>query len=111
MNPTKLYNFISGTYKDITIEPEVADVVEGFGQNFTCKVFHSCKSQPPAFNWNYQDIPETVGTKKGLSLTWVTDSNILFIASMEDDGKKLTCKATLYDGEITTSIVLQVKRE
>lgn len=89
----------------------MADVVEGFGQNFTCKVFHSCKSQPPSFNWNYQDIPETVETKKGLSLTWVTHSKILFIASMEDDGKKLTCTATLSDEEITSSIVLQVKRE
>ncbi|KAK3531229.1 hypothetical protein QTP70_015226, partial [Hemibagrus guttatus] len=31
------------TYKDITIDPEVADVVEGVGKNFTCTVFHSCK--------------------------------------------------------------------
>ncbi|XP_053363781.1 uncharacterized protein LOC128533521 isoform X1 [Clarias gariepinus] len=97
-------------YKDITIDPEVADVVEGVANNFTCTVFHSCKSQPPTFTWNYKDIPETVGTKKGPSLTWATYSNILFIASMEDDGKKLTCTVKLPKGEISTSIVLQVQR-
>ncbi|KAF5880259.1 uncharacterized protein DAT39_023239, partial [Clarias magur] len=98
------------TYKDITIDPEVADVVEGVANNFTCTVFHSCKSQPPTFTWNYKDIPETVGTKKGPSFTRATYSNILFIASMEDDGKKLTCTARLPSGEISTSIVLQVQR-
>ncbi|KAB5550539.1 hypothetical protein PHYPO_G00054860 [Pangasianodon hypophthalmus] len=98
------------TYKDITIDPEVADVAEGVGKNFTCTVFHSCKGQTPKFTWNYKDVPETVGTKKGPSLTWATYSNILYIASMEDDGKKLTCTATLPGGEITTSIVLQVQR-
>ncbi|KAK3560905.1 hypothetical protein QTP86_022883 [Hemibagrus guttatus] len=98
------------TYKDITIDPEVADVVEGVGKNFTCTVFHSCKGQPPAFTWNYKDVPETAGTKKGPSLTWATYSNILYIASLEDDGKKLTCTATFPGGEITNSIVLQVQR-
>ncbi|XP_053543544.1 uncharacterized protein LOC108277733 isoform X2 [Ictalurus punctatus] len=98
------------TYKDITIDPEVADVVEGVGNNFTCTVFHSCKDQPPVFTWNYKDMPDTVGTKKGPSLTWATYSNALYIASMEDDGKKLTCTATFPGGEITTSIVLQVQR-
>ncbi|KAK3530752.1 hypothetical protein QTP70_000812 [Hemibagrus guttatus] len=100
----------AGTYKDITIDPEVADVVEGVGKNFTCTVFHSCKDQAPAFTWNYKDVPETVGTKKGPSLTWATYSNILYIASLEDDGKKLTCTATFPGGEITNSIVLQVQR-
>lgn len=107
----KAYNFISGTYKVITIDPEVADVVEGVGNNFTCTVFHSCKDQPPVFTWNYKDMPDTVGTKKGPSLTWATYSNALYIASMEDDGKKLTCTATFPGGEITTSIVLQVQSE
>lgn len=111
MTLTRAYHFVSGTYKDITIDPNVADVVEGFGKNFTCTVFHSCKSQPPNFTWNYEDVPETVGTKKAPSSTWAAYSNILFIASMEDDGKKLTCTATFPHGEITTSIVLQVQSE
>ncbi|XP_047676768.1 uncharacterized protein LOC113643674 isoform X2 [Tachysurus fulvidraco] len=98
------------TYKDITINPDVADVVEGVGKNFTCTVFHSCKGHPPVFTWNYKDLPETVETKKGLSLTWATYSNILYIASLEDDGKKLTCTATFPGGEITSSIVLQVQK-
>ncbi|XP_060744036.1 uncharacterized protein LOC132857929 [Tachysurus vachellii] len=98
------------TYKDITIDPDVADVVEGVGKNFTCTVFHSCKGHPPVFTWNHKDLPETVETKKGPSLTWATYSNILYIASLEDDGKKLTCTATFTGGEIISSIVLQVQK-
>ncbi|GAA6111868.1 uncharacterized protein LOC113643680 [Tachysurus ichikawai] len=99
------------TYKDITIDPDVADVVEGVGKNFTCTVYHYCKGHPPVFTWNYKDLPETVETKKGPSLTWATYSNILYIASLEDDGKKLTCTAKFTGGEITSSIVLQVQSE
>ncbi|KAF5906252.1 hypothetical protein DAT39_004024, partial [Clarias magur] len=107
---TKTHN-AACTYDKVTIEPEVADVVEGVANNFTCTVFHSCKSQPPTFTWNYKDIPETVGTKKGPSLTWATYSNILFIASMKDDGKKLTCTSKRPSGEtFQTSVVLQVQR-
>ncbi|XP_046718568.1 uncharacterized protein LOC124394426 isoform X2 [Silurus meridionalis] len=98
------------TYTDITIDPEVGDVVEGVGNNFTCTVFHSCKNQPLKFAWNYKELPETLGTKKGSLLNWATFSNVFFIASLEDDGKKLTCTATFSGGEITTSIVLQVQR-
>lgn len=111
MTHIKRTNFTSGTCTDITISPEVADVVEGFGKNFTCTVFHFCKSQPLNITWNFEDLPETVETKKGPSSTWATSSNILFIASMENDGKKLTCTVKLPDGERETSIVLQVESE
>ncbi|XP_026882287.2 uncharacterized protein LOC113587700 [Electrophorus electricus] len=94
-------------HKDIIIDPEEADVIEGFGKNFTCTVFHSCKKEPPTISWNYKDMPETSGIKK-YGLSWTTYSNILFLASMEDHGKKLICTAKFPDVQITASVVLQV---
>ncbi|XP_076833281.1 uncharacterized protein LOC143478202 [Brachyhypopomus gauderio] len=94
-------------HKDITIVPEEADVTEGFGKNFTCTVYHSCKTQAPEISWNYEDY-ETTGTKKSIGLSWATTSNILFLPSMEDNGKKLNCTAKYPDEEITASVLLQV---
>ncbi|KAL7832094.1 hypothetical protein AOLI_G00296420 [Acnodon oligacanthus] len=97
-------------HKDVVIEPELADVIEGVAKNFTCKVFHSCKKQTPDITWNYEDMPETVKTKQNRGSGWVTDSNVLFLASMEDHGKKLTCTAKFPYGEITASVVLYVQK-
>ena len=105
------YTDVSGIHKDIVIEPELADVTEGVAENFTCKVFHSCKKQTPHITWNYENMPETVETKPNRGSGLVTNSNVLFLASMEDHGKKLTCTAKFPYGEITASVVLYVQSE
>ncbi|XP_037402690.1 uncharacterized protein LOC119265789 [Pygocentrus nattereri] len=97
-------------HKDIMIEPELADVTEGVAKNFTCEVFHSCKKQTPDITWNYENMPETVKTKQNRGSGWVTKSNVSFLASMEDHGKKLTCTAKFPHGEITASVVLYVQK-
>uniref|UniRef100_A0AAR2JCF9 Ig-like domain-containing protein n=1 Tax=Pygocentrus nattereri TaxID=42514 RepID=A0AAR2JCF9_PYGNA len=87
----------------------LADVTEGVAKNFTCEVFHSCKKQTPDITWNYENMPETVKTKQNRGSGWVTKSNVSFLASMEDHGKKLTCTAKFPHGEITASVVLYVQ--
>ncbi|XP_066535156.1 uncharacterized protein [Hoplias malabaricus] len=96
--------------EDILIEPEVADVTEGIAKNFTCEVFHSCKRDSPTISWNYADMPETVETKEKRGSGWITSSNVLFLASMEDHGKELICTAKFLNEETTMSVVLQVQK-
>ncbi|XP_072547729.1 uncharacterized protein [Salminus brasiliensis] len=97
-------------HEGIVIDPDLADVTEGVATNFTCKVFHSCRRQPPTITWNYEDMPETVKIKENRISGWITSSNVLFLASMEDQGKKLICTAKFPDEEITASVVFQVQK-
>uniref|UniRef100_A0A3B1KH15 Ig-like domain-containing protein n=1 Tax=Astyanax mexicanus TaxID=7994 RepID=A0A3B1KH15_ASTMX len=97
-------------HQDIMIEPELADVTEGVATNFTCNVLHSCMRQIPTITWNYEDMPETVKTKENRVSGYITSSNVQFIASMEDHGKKLVCTAKFPEEEITASVVFQVQK-
>ncbi|KAI4874513.1 hypothetical protein NFI96_016607 [Prochilodus magdalenae] len=104
------YTDISGIHKDMLIDPEVADVTEGVATNFTCQVFHACRKEVPKISWNYEEMPETVVTKPNRGSGWITQSNVLFLASMEDHGKKLICTAKFPYGEFTASVVLHVQK-
>ncbi|KAI4898250.1 hypothetical protein NFI96_031955, partial [Prochilodus magdalenae] len=97
-------------HKDMLIDPEVADVTEGVAMNFTCKVIHACRKEVPTISWNYEEMPETVVTKPNRGSGWITQSNVLFLASMEDHGKKLICTAKFPYGEFTASVVLHVQK-
>ncbi|KAI7801204.1 putative sialoadhesin-like, partial [Triplophysa rosa] len=95
---------------NITIEPELADVIEGVAKNFTCTVYYSCQKENPNISWNYKDMQVT---GKNESLTEfnsaIVSSTVTFVGAKEDHGKKLTCTGTFSEGSIATSVVLHVQ--
>ncbi|XP_051962494.1 myelin-associated glycoprotein-like isoform X2 [Xyrauchen texanus] len=95
---------------DITIEPELAEVIEGVGKNFLCTAHHSCQKENPTITWNYKNMQVSTGNKKLSGLKMATFSNITFIGAKEDDKNKLTCTATFSGGEISKSVVLRVQQ-
>ncbi|XP_058655128.1 uncharacterized protein LOC131554080 isoform X3 [Onychostoma macrolepis] len=92
----------------ITIEPEVADVTVSIAKNFICSVHHSCQKEP-TITWNY-NMQVTTKEKTRSGLNWISYSNIAFLATKEDHGKKLICTARFSGGSITTSAILHVQR-
>ncbi|XP_073674442.1 uncharacterized protein [Garra rufa] len=96
-------------HQKIMIEPELPDVTVGITKKFTCSVYHSCEKEP-TITWNYKNMQVTMEEKTLSGLNWVSSSNIDFMASKEDNGKKLICTAKFSKGDITTSVVLHVQR-
>ncbi|XP_064167315.1 uncharacterized protein LOC135241099 isoform X2 [Anguilla rostrata] len=95
---------------EIITDPGPVEFLEGVVKNVTCSVFYTCSKQQPAIVWNYKDIPASSSTTKMAATKWKTVSSIMFIASMDDHGKTLTCTAQFPDGKRPmTSIDLHVK--
>ncbi|XP_035288834.1 uncharacterized protein LOC118235506 isoform X2 [Anguilla anguilla] len=96
---------------EIITDPGPVEFLEGVVKDVTCSVFYTCSKQQPAIVWNYKDIPASSSTTKMAATKWKTVSSIMFIASMDDHGKTLTCTAEFPDGKKSmTSIDLHVKR-
>ncbi|KAL1261101.1 hypothetical protein QQF64_008928 [Cirrhinus molitorella] len=96
-------------HQKIMIEPEMADVTVSIAKKFTCSVYHSCQKEP-TITWNYKNMQVTTEEKTRSGFNWISYSSIVFLATKEDNGKKLTCTAKFSGGEITTSLVLHVQR-
>ncbi|RXN21701.1 myelin-associated glyco -like isoform X2 [Labeo rohita] len=95
----------------ISIEPELADVTEGVGQNFTCTIYHSCQKENPVITWNYENMQVSAWNKKHSDSDQfrIAFSNITFLGAKEDNGKRLICTATFSGGNIETYVVLRVE--
>ncbi|XP_043114180.1 uncharacterized protein LOC122358440 isoform X2 [Puntigrus tetrazona] len=97
-------------YQKISIEPELGDVTVGIAKKFTCSVYHSCQNKNPVIKWNYGNMRTTGHERKLSDLNWVSSSNIDFIATKEDNEKKLICTASFLERKTTASVILQVQR-
>lgn len=102
---------ISGVNYNITIEPELADIIEGVAKNFTCTVYYSCRKENPQISWNYKSMQVTEKNESLTELNSAVVSNVTFLGAKEDHGKKLMCTATFSERSIATSVVLHVQRE
>ncbi|KTF75205.1 hypothetical protein cypCar_00035090 [Cyprinus carpio] len=96
-------------HQKITIEPELTDVTVGIAKNFVCSVYHSCQKENPTITWNYKNMQVTTTEKTHWGLNRLIYSNIAFLATKEDNGKKLICTAKFSGGDITASVILHVK--
>ncbi|RXN36118.1 sialoadhesin-like isoform X2 [Labeo rohita] len=96
-------------HEKITIEPELADVTVSIAKEFTCSVYHSCQNKNPTITWNYKNMEVTEGRKTLSDLKWISYSNIVFLATKEDHGKKLICTATFSGAYLTAFVVLHVQ--
>ncbi|XP_035288843.1 uncharacterized protein LOC118235520 [Anguilla anguilla] len=95
---------------EIITDPGPVEFLEGVVKNVTCSVFYTCSKQQPAIVWSYKDMPASSKTTKMAATKWKTVSSIMFIASMDDHGKTLTCTAEFPDGKRPmASIDLHVK--
>ncbi|XP_067221502.1 uncharacterized protein [Chanodichthys erythropterus] len=97
-------------HQKITIEPELADVTEGVAKNFSCSVYHSCQKETPTITWNYENMKVSTGSKTLSGLDQITYSNITFLGSIDDHGKKLICTAQFSGQSTETYVVLHVKQ-
>uniref|UniRef100_A0A8C1XD93 Ig-like domain-containing protein n=1 Tax=Cyprinus carpio TaxID=7962 RepID=A0A8C1XD93_CYPCA len=93
----------------IMIEPELTDVTVGITKNFVCSFYHSCQNENPTITWNYKNMQVTTKEKTLPGLNRISYSNIAFLATKEDNGKKLICTAKFSGGDITASVILHVK--
>ncbi|XP_056330056.1 Schwann cell myelin protein-like [Danio aesculapii] len=96
-------------HQKITIEPEMADITEGIKQIFTCTVYHSCQKENPIITWNYKNMQVSEGTKTLSVFDRVAYSNISFLGTTEDHGKKLTCTARVSGKNVEASVALRVQ--
>ncbi|KAK9962508.1 hypothetical protein ABG768_007866 [Culter alburnus] len=97
-------------HQKVTIDPELADVTEGVAKNFTCSVYHSCQKETPTITWNYENMQVSMGRNTLSGLDWITYSNITFLGSKDDHGKKLICTAQFSGQNTETYVVLHVKQ-
>ncbi|XP_065136667.1 sialoadhesin-like [Paramisgurnus dabryanus] len=97
-------------HSSITIEPKLADIIEGVDMNFTCTVHHSCQTNPPILSWNYENMPVKDGKKQLAGFELATFSTITFLGTKKDDGKKLICTANISGQKITASVDLHVQQ-
>ncbi|XP_064167288.1 uncharacterized protein LOC135241083 isoform X1 [Anguilla rostrata] len=96
---------------EIITDPGPVEFLEGVVKNVTCSVFYTCSKQQPAIVWSYKDMPASSKTTNMAATKWKTVSSIMFIASMDDHGKTLTCTAEFPDGKRPmTSIDLHVRK-
>ncbi|XP_073780069.1 sialic acid-binding Ig-like lectin 12 isoform X2 [Danio rerio] len=96
-------------HRNITIEPEIAEITEGVEQNFTCTVHHSCQKENPTITWNYENMQVSEGRQTLSGFDRVVYSTITFLGAKEDHGKKLICSAAFSRGNITESVVLYLQ--
>ncbi|XP_067306349.1 sialoadhesin isoform X2 [Pseudorasbora parva] len=101
---------VSGVHQRITIEPELADVTEGFAKTFTCSVYHSCQRETPTITWNYKNMQVSTGSKTLSGVDRVTYSIINFLGAKEDHGKKLICTAKFSGRNTETHVVVHVQQ-
>ncbi|XP_073719543.1 uncharacterized protein [Misgurnus anguillicaudatus] len=94
----------------INIEPKFADLTEGIANDFNCTVHHSCQINPPTICWNYENMPVRNGKQQLTGLKLATFSNITFLGTKKDNGKKLICTAKFSGQDITASVDLHVKQ-
>ncbi|XP_067306348.1 sialoadhesin isoform X1 [Pseudorasbora parva] len=97
-------------HQRITIEPELADVTEGFAKTFTCSVYHSCQRETPTITWNYKNMQVSTGSKTLSGVDRVTYSIINFLGAKEDHGKKLICTAKFSGRNTETHVVVHVQQ-
>ncbi|KAL1261105.1 hypothetical protein QQF64_008932 [Cirrhinus molitorella] len=97
-------------HEKITIEPELADVTEGVAKNFICSVQYSCQKETPTITWNYKNMQITKGSKTPSGLNRISYSNIAFLGTEEDHGKKLICSAKFSGGDVSAVVVLRVQQ-
>ncbi len=89
----------------------MADVTEGVTKSFTCSVYHSCQKENPTITWNYKNMQVTKGSKTLSGFNRVTYSDIAFLGTNVDHGKKLICTAKFSGGDVSASVVLRAQRK
>ncbi|KAG7469194.1 hypothetical protein MATL_G00126390 [Megalops atlanticus] len=96
---------------EITIDPKPEEFQEGVVKNITCSISYICRKQQPIITWNYKEMQAFSSTTKGAEKKWETESIVMFIASIDDHEKKLTCTAQFPDGKRPeSSIKIRVKK-
>ncbi|KAG9334860.1 hypothetical protein JZ751_006337 [Albula glossodonta] len=89
---------------EISIGPTPEQFLEGVVENITCSVSHICSKKRPILTWNYKDMHASSTTVRTSPTAWTTVSSVMFIASMDDNDKALTCTAEFPDGKNSTSL-------
>ncbi len=87
------------------------ETTEGMAKSVICSVSYKCKKNTPTIKWNYEDMQNKLLTKEISSNTYRTVANLTFIATLEDNGKNLTCTAQFISGETSDSAPIRVKSE
>uniref|UniRef100_UPI003AAE7F4D uncharacterized protein isoform X1 n=1 Tax=Centroberyx gerrardi TaxID=166262 RepID=UPI003AAE7F4D len=97
-------------FEEITMDEKPGELTEGVAKNVICSVSYKCKKNTPAINWNYKDMQSLVHTKQVSSDTYSTMSNLTFIATLDDNSKRLTCTAQFIHGQTSASAHLLIKK-
>ncbi|XP_056612038.1 sialoadhesin-like [Triplophysa dalaica] len=95
---------------NVTIEPELAEVIEGVVKNFTCTVNHSCQKEHPTISWKFNDMQVT-GKDESLTKfnSTIVSSTVTILGAKKDHGKKLTCTGTISEIRIAAFVVLHAQ--
>lgn len=103
--------FGAGPYEKITMTERPSVMTEGVAQSVICSVLYKCRKDTPTIVWSYSDMQSSMSNKKLPNNTFVAQSNLTFIGSLEDNGKSLTCTAQFIAGKTSDSTIIQVKSE
>lgn len=105
------FYFGSGLHKEIKMTEPPSSATEGVAQSVICSVSYKCSKNTPTIVWNYSEMQSSLSIKKLSIDTFVAQSNLTFIGSLDDDGKTLTCTAKFMAGETSDSGSIHVKSE
>ncbi|KAM9723396.1 uncharacterized protein ACNS7B_018820 [Menidia menidia] len=97
-------------HEDIKMVEPPGQMMEGVAKSVICSVSYKCKKNTPTIVWNYDGMPSSLTTKAISSNTYMTESNVTFIGSMDDNGKYLNCTATFSIGSTSDSAKLDIKK-
>lgn len=103
--------FYLGPHEEITITAPESNATEGVAQYIICSVLYKCKKNMPTIVWNYSDMHSSFSAQNIHSDTFVAQSNLTFIGSLDDDGKTLTCTAQFITGKTSCFRTIHVKSE
>ncbi|XP_015254789.1 PREDICTED: uncharacterized protein LOC107100712 isoform X2 [Cyprinodon variegatus] len=96
--------------EEIKMNESPGELTEGVAKSVICSVSYKCKKNRPTIEWNYSDMQSVVTNYQQASYNYITESNLTFIGSLEDNGKRLTCTAQFATGETSYSTDLSVKK-
>ncbi|KAM4601205.1 uncharacterized protein ACJ7VT_021004 isoform 2-T2 [Polymixia lowei] len=95
--------------EDIGMDEETGEFTEGLAKYVICSVSHKCKKDKPAITWNYKDMQSSVHTEVSKD-AYRTMSNLTFIATLDDNGKRLKCTAQFTHRQTSASTLLLIKK-
>uniref|UniRef100_A0A3Q3EXI1 Ig-like domain-containing protein n=1 Tax=Kryptolebias marmoratus TaxID=37003 RepID=A0A3Q3EXI1_KRYMA len=95
-------------YEEITMINPPGEMIEGTARSVVCSVTYSCKKNKPSIVWNFPDMLSTVKTMEITKDFYNISSNLTFIGSLGDNGKKLKCTAEFSKGETSASADLKI---